>query len=66
MDLTEGSVVMMVDPQLPRALWLVGKVVRVFPSTDGHVRAAEVKINDKSFTRPVVKLIQLPELPHDD
>lgn len=65
-DLTEGSVVMMVDPQLPRALWLVGKVVRVFPSADGHVRAAEVKVDNKSYTRPVVRLIKLPELPNDD
>lgn len=65
-DLTEGSFVLMVDNQLPRALWLVGRVVKVFPSTDGHVRAAEVKVNDKSFIRPVVKLIQLPELPKED
>jgi len=81
-DLTEGCVVMMVDTQLPRALWLVGKVVKVFPGADGHVRvgkvvkvfpgadghvrAAEVKVKDKSFTRPVVKLIQLPELPAED
>ncbi|KAL1267625.1 hypothetical protein QQF64_032988 [Cirrhinus molitorella] len=65
-DLTEGSCVMMVDPQLPRTLWLVGKVERVFPSTDGHVRVAEVKVNGKSFTRPVAKLITLPKLPDEN
>lgn len=57
---------MMVDSQLLRALWLVGKVGRVFPSTDRHVRAAEVKGNDRSFTRSVVKSIKLPEFPNYD
>ncbi len=65
-DLTEGSVVMMADAQLPRASWLVSKVERVFTSADGHVRAAEVKFNDKRFTRPVAKLIKLPESPNED
>lgn len=44
-DIAVGKVVMLVDPQLPRAMWLIGKVTKVMPSADGHIRAADVLIN---------------------
>lgn len=62
-DLTEGSIVMMVDPQLPRALWPIGKVSKVHPSADGHIRSADVKIRDRVYTRPVARLVVLPAIP---
>ncbi|KAI5608002.1 hypothetical protein C0J50_9702, partial [Silurus asotus] len=40
--LAVGSVVMIVDPQLPRALWLIRRVSKTFPGADGQVRSAEV------------------------
>ncbi|KAL1265253.1 hypothetical protein QQF64_003280 [Cirrhinus molitorella] len=33
-DLTEHSVVLVMDPQFPRALWPVGRVVKVHPGVD--------------------------------
>ncbi|XP_072569309.1 uncharacterized protein [Paramormyrops kingsleyae] len=65
-NITVGSVVMMVDPQLPRSLWQIGKVVKVFPGPDHCVRTAAVQINDRIYTRPIVRLIVLPELPDDE
>ncbi|XP_039616483.1 uncharacterized protein LOC120533641 [Polypterus senegalus] len=65
-NLREGMVVMLVDPQLPRALWLIGRIVRTFPSPDGHVRAVEVKVKDRLYTRPVARLIPLPDIEHQD
>ncbi|KAI3364947.1 hypothetical protein L3Q82_000933 [Scortum barcoo] len=35
---------MIVDPQLPRALWPIGRVIKTHPSPDGHVRSADVKM----------------------
>lgn len=64
-DLTVGQVVMVVDPQLPRALWPIGRISKVIPSGDGRVRSAEVKIKDRTYTRPVTKLIELPKMPED-
>lgn len=61
-----GDVVLIVDPQLPRALWPVGKVTQVFPGVDGRVRTASVDVNGKTYTRVVARLIQLPALPEDD
>ncbi|XP_065099626.1 uncharacterized protein [Paramisgurnus dabryanus] len=60
-----GDVVMIVDSQLPRALWPVGKITQVFPSSDGRVRAANVAVKDRTYMRPVARLIQLPALPED-
>lgn len=64
-DICVGNIVLVVDQQLPRALWLVGKVTAVFPGADGRIRTAQIQVKDKSYTRPVVKLIRLPALPRD-
>lgn len=53
---------MLVDPQLPRALWLIGRVVRTFPGADGQVRSVEVQVKGRLYTRPVTRLITLPEI----
>ncbi|KAL1258161.1 hypothetical protein QQF64_011405 [Cirrhinus molitorella] len=42
-----GDVVMIVDPQLPRSLWPVGKVTQIFPGIDGRVRTANVDVKDE-------------------
>ena len=62
-DLKVGTVVMVVDRNLPRAYWPIGRIASVVRSDDGHVRSAEVKIGDRSYQRPVAKLVPLPELP---
>ncbi|XP_030609347.1 uncharacterized protein LOC115796997 [Archocentrus centrarchus] len=61
-----GTIVMVVDPQLPRALWPLGRVTEVIPGTDGRVRTAVVQVKDKTYTRPVARLIALPDIPDMD
>lgn len=65
LDLTTDQVVMVIDPQLPRARWPIGQVTKVIPSDDGRIRAAEVDIKGTTYIRPVVKLIPLPEMPQE-
>lgn len=65
-DLTLGAVVMIVDPQLPRAHWPVGRVEKLIPSKDGCIRSAEVKVNDRTYWRPMSRLIKLPAIPEED
>lgn len=65
-ELQVGEVVMIVDNQLPRALWPVGKVVQVFPGADKRIRSAEVSVKDKKYVRPVARLISLPVLPEEN
>lgn len=61
-NLQPGTVVMIVDHQLPRALWPVGQLTKVFPGEDGRTRAAEVEVKGKSYIRPITRLISLPAL----
>ncbi len=62
-NLTVGTVVMIADPQFLRALWPTGKVKSIIPGADGKVRAAEIQVKDRTYIRPVVRLIKLPPLP---
>ena len=56
------TAVLIMDPQLPRAQWPVGKVTGLHPSPDQCVRSADILVQDRTYTRPVARLISLPEL----
>ncbi|KAL4154263.1 hypothetical protein QTP88_002088 [Uroleucon formosanum] len=54
------DMVVVVDNQNPPLLWRLGRIVELFPGTDGHVRVARVLTRAGSVVRPVVKLVPLP------
>ncbi len=62
-NLQIGDVVMIVDPQLPQALWPVGKISEVHPGADDRVRSATVQVERRTYTRPVARLVKLPAVP---
>ncbi|XP_016345529.1 C-type mannose receptor 2-like [Sinocyclocheilus anshuiensis] len=62
-NLTVGTVVMIADPQFPRALWPIGTVKAVQAGADNKVRAAEIQVKNRTYIRPVVRLIKLLSLP---
>ncbi|TRY71931.1 hypothetical protein TCAL_14857 [Tigriopus californicus] len=56
-NLVVGDQVMILEPNLPRGEWKIGKVEETYPGKDGLVRAATVKLLDGSTkTRPLTKL----------
>ncbi|XP_067674964.1 uncharacterized protein [Haliotis asinina] len=61
-----NDVVMIADPQTVRSLWQVGRVCRTYPGDDGRVRSATVLVGDQEVTRPVARLIRLPECADSD
>ena len=65
-ELTTGQVVLIIDPQLPRALWPVGTITETFAGSDGRVRTATVKVKDKTYVRPVARLVRLPKLSEEE
>lgn len=65
-NIKEGAVVLLADPQIPRGQWKIGRVVKVMPGLDGLIRTAEVKINGRTYVRPIVRLIVLPEVKDED
>ncbi|XP_043240715.1 uncharacterized protein LOC122391117 [Amphibalanus amphitrite] len=56
-NVTDGDVVLLVDPDVPRGQWKMGRVVRTIPGKDGLVRKAVVKTGTSSYLRPVHKLV---------
>ncbi|CAL9695893.1 unnamed protein product [Knipowitschia caucasica] len=64
--LSVGQVVLIVDPQLPRASWPVGRITQIHPGADGRVRTASVQVKSRTFLRPVARLILLPPLGDTD
>ncbi|XP_038069094.1 uncharacterized protein LOC119738319 [Patiria miniata] len=69
-----GDVVIIMDDNLPRNQWQLGRVTEVFPSTDGHVRRAKLAVADSTLDakgkktrpsrfleRPIQKLVVLLE-----
>ena len=57
-NLKIGDVVLIMQPGLPRGNWPLGRIV-VFPGKDGHTRVAKVQCGEKTFVRPIHKLVPL-------
>jgi len=54
-----GDLVFIADGDLPRCQWPRGRIVKVFPGSDGRVRVVEVKTSSGIYRRPVVKICPL-------
>ncbi|XP_073967153.1 uncharacterized protein [Choristoneura fumiferana] len=58
-NLKVDDVVLVVDPDMPRGVWPMGRIVEVFPGRDGIVRIADVATKGGTLRRPVRKLARL-------
>ena len=58
-EIKAGDLVLLVEDNLPRGVWPLGRVIRTIPGADGRVRAAEVKTATGQKTRPAVRLCVL-------
>ena len=56
-----GDLVLVVDENVPRGRWNLGRVIKTFPGDDDLVRAADVQTKNGVHKRPVVKLCLLEE-----
>lgn len=54
-NITVGTVVVIADEQLLRALWRFGTVSSIIPSPDGRIRTAVIKVKEHTYTRLVAK-----------
>ncbi len=57
----EGDLVLLLERQLPRNEWPMGRVMTVRPGPDGLVRSAYIRTKDRELHRPVAKLCLLEE-----
>jgi hypothetical protein len=60
-NLERDDLVLVVEPNVSRGMWLTGRVLRSFPGKDGRVRSAEVKTRSGNYVRPVARLCLLEE-----
>lgn len=55
-----GDVVLVLDENLPRCSWPLGRVIEVFPNhSDGLIRCVRLKTKSSVLVRPVDKLVLL-------
>lgn len=47
-----------------RNTWPLGLVTEVYPGADNRDRVVDVRVNQKTFRRPIVKLVKLPAEAH--
>ncbi|KAJ2951417.1 hypothetical protein O0L34_g13561 [Tuta absoluta] len=58
--LEEGTMVIVKDQTIPPLMWLLGRVVRVFPGNDGIVRVADIKTRKGIIRRAFNNICPLP------
>ena len=51
----------MSDKRIPRGLWPISIVTKVFPGRDNNIRTVELKTKDSVLIRPVVNVCILEE-----
>ena len=55
-----GDIALIKENNLPPSKWLLGKVIELYPGTDGNVRVVTLKTQHGTLKRPIHKLCQLP------
>ena len=60
-NLKVGDVVLVAEPNQPRGVWPLGRIVSSYPGKDGMVRAVTVRTQCGQYKRPITKLCLLEE-----
>ena len=60
-NLKKDDVVFIIEPNTPRGLWPLGRIVKPLPGPDGVVHVALVRSKSGERIRPVAKLCLLVE-----
>ncbi|XP_076660965.1 uncharacterized protein LOC143364560 [Halictus rubicundus] len=62
----EGTIVLLKEDNVPPMQWVLGRVVKVYPGSDGIVRTVSVKTATSVLDRSVKRLAPLPHQSEDD
>jgi hypothetical protein len=60
-NLKVDDLVILVDDNLPRGQWMLGRVIEIYPSEDGRIRSVKVKTSQGLYVRPASKICFLEE-----
>ncbi|XP_044248467.1 uncharacterized protein [Drosophila takahashii] len=59
-NLEVGTLVVLKEPNLPPAKWILGRIQEVHPGQDSKVRVVTVKTAHTTYKRPITKIAVLP------
>ena len=59
--LRTNDLVLVIDENMPRGKWPLGRIVKTFPGNDERIRVVEVKTKNSTLIRPIRKLVLLEE-----
>ena len=51
------DIVMVADPNAVRGKWTIGRVMSVYPGSDGKIRNVKVKTSTSEYQRPITKIV---------
>ena len=55
-----GDLVLVIDPDVKRSFWNMGKVLKVYPDkADGRIRSVRVRTITGEYDRPIARLTLL-------
>ena len=54
-----GDLVLVIDPDVPRGQWSMGRIEEAYEGTDGHVRSVKLRKNGATYIRPITKICPL-------
>lgn len=60
-SLRNNDLVLLAESNVPRGLWPLARITRVFPGADGRVRSVELRSRQGLFQRPAAKVCLLEE-----
>ena len=58
-DVAIDDLVVIKQETLPPTAWCLGRIVHIYPGTDGHIRVADVRTARGIIKRPIAKLVVL-------
>ena len=48
---------MVADPNAVRGRWTIGRVISVYPGSDGEIRNVKLKTPTGEYQRPIIKIV---------
>ena len=58
-NLEEGDIVLLIEKDVKRSQWNMGKIICVYPGKDNKVRSVQVKTKKGIYNRPITKICLL-------
>ena len=61
-DLKVGDIVLFISLNTPQGNWSLGRITKIFPGKDGHVRVAKVQVRRNEFVIPIGTILKFSKI----